>query len=48
MGLIQRLVELETQFCLSKDPYERHSLVEAYKELKNFKLWLDELTEIII
>ena len=40
--LVIKLATLETQFCSSRDMYERYALVEAYNAIKEFKLWIDE------
>ena len=44
--LIGMLITLETNFCSTKDFYERGALVEAYSKIKEFKLWIDEISEI--
>jgi hypothetical protein len=40
--LINQLANLEARFCSVKDVHQRYALVEAYNEMKQFKLWLSE------
>jgi len=40
--LINQLATLESRFCSVKDIHQRYALVEAYNEMKLFKLWLSE------
>lgn len=44
--LIEILINLETQFCSTRDIYQRYALVEAYTTIKDFKLWINEVSEI--
>jgi len=40
--LKRRITTLEYRFTGTQDVYERYSCVEAYKELKDFKDWIEE------
>ena len=46
--IVQTLVDLETQFCSTKDINQRYALVESYTTIKEFKLWIDELAEMVV
>jgi|6_EtaG_2_1085325.scaffolds.fasta_scaffold00361_13 hypothetical protein len=41
-----KLVNLDTYMCSELDPWRRYGIVESYKVLKEFRLWLQDMADV--